>query len=107
MVLVQEDDFLSEYVIYYLNRGLVEPELNYSHIEKTALAAAHVVQWFCHYILFRNTTIIVIVNPFQYILTQCVIDRNINRWIFILQEFDLEFVSEKSKKSMVFMELIL
>jgi hypothetical protein len=25
MVLVQEDDFLSEYVIYYLSRGLVGP----------------------------------------------------------------------------------
>jgi hypothetical protein len=32
MVLVQEDDLLSEYEIYYLSRGLVEPELNYSHI---------------------------------------------------------------------------
>jgi hypothetical protein len=28
MVLVQEDDFLEEYVIYYLGRGLVGPELN-------------------------------------------------------------------------------
>jgi hypothetical protein len=33
MVLVQEDDFLSEYVIYYQSRGLVGPKLNYSHIE--------------------------------------------------------------------------
>ena len=29
-----------------------------------------------------------------------------NRWIVILQEFDLEFLSTKSKKSMVFAELI-
>jgi hypothetical protein len=32
MVLVQEDDFFSEYVIYYPSRGLVGLELNYSHI---------------------------------------------------------------------------
>jgi hypothetical protein len=38
-VLVQEDDLFSEYVIYYLSRGLVGPELNYSHIEKLALAS--------------------------------------------------------------------
>jgi hypothetical protein len=44
MVLVQEDDLLSEYVIYYLSRGLVGLELNYSHIEKLVLAAVHVVQ---------------------------------------------------------------
>ena len=29
-----------------------------------------------------------------------------NKWIVILQEFDLEFVSEKSKKSLIFAELI-
>jgi hypothetical protein len=36
MVLVKEDDFLSEYVIYYLSRGLVGLKINYSHIEKLA-----------------------------------------------------------------------
>ena len=30
-----------------------------------------------------------------------------NKWIVILQEFDLEFVSKKSKKSLIFAELIL
>jgi hypothetical protein len=69
MVLVQEDDLLEEHVIYYLSRGLVGPELNYSHVEKLALAAVHVVQRFCHYIFLRKTTVIVIVNPFQYVLT--------------------------------------
>jgi hypothetical protein len=68
VVLVQEDDFLSEYVIYYLIRGLVGMELNYSHIEKLVLEAVHVVQWFHHYILFRKTTVIAILNPFQYVL---------------------------------------
>ena len=29
-----------------------------------------------------------------------------NKWIVILQEFDLEFVSTKSKKSLIFAELI-
>ena len=65
MVLVQEDDLLEEYMIYYLSRGLVGPELNYSHIQKLVLAPVHAVQWFCHYILFRKTIIISIVNIFQ------------------------------------------
>ena len=29
-----------------------------------------------------------------------------NKWIVILQEFDLEFVSKKLKKSLIFVELI-
>jgi hypothetical protein len=69
MFLVQEDALLEENVIYYLSRGLVGPELNYSHVEKLALASMHTVQRFCHYILLRKTTFVVIVNPFQYLLT--------------------------------------
>jgi hypothetical protein len=106
MVLVQEDDLFSEYVIYYLSRGLVGPELNYSHIEKLALAAVHAVQWFRHYVLFRKTTVIAVMNPFQYMLTRRVIGEKISRWIVVLQEFDLDFVLAKSKKSLVFAELI-
>jgi hypothetical protein len=106
MVLVQEDDSFFEYVIYYLSRGLVGLELNYTHLEKLALAAVHDVQGFCHYVLFRKTTFIVVVNPFQYMLTRRVIGGKISIWMVILQEFDLDFVSAKSKKSLVFAELI-
>jgi hypothetical protein len=79
MVLVQEDDLFSEYMIYYLSRGLVGPKLNYSHIEKLVLAAVHIVQRFCHYVMFRKTTVIAVVNPFQYMLTRWVIGRKISR----------------------------
>jgi hypothetical protein len=85
MVLVQEDDSFSEYMIYNLSRGLVGPELNYTHLEKLALVVVHVVQWFRHYVLFRKTTFLVVVNPFQYILTRQIIGGKINRWMVILQ----------------------
>ena len=34
------------------------------------------------------------------------IEGKYNKWIFILQEFNIEFVSAKSKKSLIFVELI-
>jgi hypothetical protein len=46
------------------------------------------------------------VNPFQYVLTRRTIEGKYNKWIVILQEFDLDFASTKSKKSLVFVELI-
>jgi hypothetical protein len=46
------------------------------------------------------------VNPFEYVLTRRVIGVNISRWIVILQEIDLDFISSKSKKSLVFADLI-
>jgi hypothetical protein len=71
------------------------------------LAVVHVVQWFHNYILLCNTTIVVFINPFQYVLMQRLINRTISRWIVILQEFELHFVLEKYKNSLVFTELIL
>ena len=46
------------------------------------------------------------VNPFQYILSRRIVREKINKWIVILQDFDLDFQSAKSKKSLVFAELI-
>jgi hypothetical protein len=106
MVLVQEDDELHEHVIYYLSQNLVDPELKYSHVEKLDLVVIHAVQRLRHYILIFKTTVVADVNPFQYILTRRIIGGKYNKWIFILQEFDLNFASEKSKKSLVFSKLI-
>ena len=47
------------------------------------------------------------INPFQFILTQWVIGGKYNKWIVILQEFDIEFVLEKSKKLLIFAKLML
>ena len=46
------------------------------------------------------------VNLFQYVLSQRIIKGKFNKWIFILQEFDLDFQHAKSKKSLVFTKLI-
>ena len=77
MVLVQEDDALTEHVIYYLSWGLIGPELCYSPVEKLALAAVHAVQWLRHYIFLRKTLVLAAVNPFQFVLSRRVIGENI------------------------------
>ena len=106
VVLVQEDDNLIEHVVYYLSRALAGPELRYSHIEKLALAAVYAVQTLRHYILLRTTTVVANVNPFQYVLSRRIVGGKFNKWIVILQEFDLDFQSAKFKKSLVFVDLI-
>ena len=69
VVIVQEDDKLQEYAVYYLSCALDGPKLRYSHVKKLALAAVYVVQRLCHYILLRTTTVVADVNPFQYVLS--------------------------------------
>ena len=106
MVLVQDDDDGDEHVIYYLSRNLLDTETCYSHVEKLALAAVHDVQRFRHYIMLRMITVVSDCNPMTYILSRKLLGGKYFEWIVILQEFDLEFTTAKSTKSLVFADLI-
>lgn len=106
MVLVQEDEFGTEHVIYYLSPTFNPTELKYSHVEKFALVVVQVVQRFRHYILLRKTTVISDCNPMIYILTKQLLGGKYSKWIVILQEFNFEFEKSRSKKSLVFAELM-
>jgi hypothetical protein len=106
MVLFQEDDSHDEHAIYYLSWSLMTTEAKYLHVEKLALGVVQVVQCFCNYILLRKTTIISNCNSMQVILMHQLLWGKYSKWIVILQEFNLEFECAKSKKYLVFVELI-
>ena len=106
MVLVQEDEFKNEHVIYYLSRNMHPTEIKYTHVEKLALVAVQVVQRFRHYILLRITTVISYCNPMMCILTKQLLGGKYSKWIVILQEIDLEFKKSEAKKSLVFAKLM-
>jgi hypothetical protein len=93
-------------MLYTMSQSLMTTETKYLHVEKLALAVVQFVQRFCHYILLRKTTVIFDRNPMQHILTRQFLGGEYSKWIVILQEFDLEFEHAKSKKSLVFVELI-
>jgi hypothetical protein len=107
MVLVQNDDQYNEHVIYYIRKGLVGVELRYPYVEKLALTVVYTVQIFRHYIFLRTTTVISDTNPLQYIFSCQILGGRYFKWIFLLQEFDLEFSTPKSKKSLTFTELMI
>ena len=81
-------------------------EFRYTHVEKLSLATVHAVQRLRYYILLCQTFFLAHINTFQFILTRRMIGENYNKWIGILQEFDLEFVSAKLKNSLIFVEII-
>ena len=105
MVLVQEENGI-EHLIYYLSHNLNDTESNYSYVKKLASQVIQAVQIFRHYILLHKTTIISDCNPMTYILSHQLLGGKYSKWIVILQEFDLEFIKSKSKKSLVFVELL-
>jgi hypothetical protein len=105
-VLVQIDDDDHEHVIYYISKNLSRPPLKYKHEEKLALVVVLVVQKLFHYILLRTTKVIANSNPMQYLLSCRQINGKFSRWITILQEYNLEFSTPKSKKSLILTELV-
>ena len=100
--LVQEDDSSHEHDIYYISNGLASQKFIYSRVEKLALRAVHVVQRLRHHILPRKMTIVAEKNPMKHILSHWIIEGKYSKWILIFQEFDLEFVNAKAKKSLTF-----
>ena len=53
---------------------------------------------------FRVITIVAEMNPMKHILSRRIIVGKYSKWIVILQEFDIEFINSKSKKSLTFAE---
>ena len=89
-----------------MSKGLIGPELRYAHVEKLALDVVHTVQRLRHYILLRKTLVLADINPMQFILTRRVTGDKYAKWTVILQEFDLEFATSKSKKYLAIAELM-
>jgi hypothetical protein len=46
-------------------------------------------------------------NPMEYILSHQILAGRYSKWIVLLQEFDLKFSNPKSKKSLIFAELMI
>jgi hypothetical protein len=105
-VLVQLGDDNHEHVIYYVSKNLSGPPLKYKHEEKLALAVVLAVQKLRHYILLRTTKVVIDSNPMQYLLSRRQVNGKFSHWIIILQEYDLEFSTPKSKKALVLAELV-
>ena len=106
MVLVQDNLHGQEHMIYYAYKNLLDSKIHYSCVENLALDTIIDIQKSLHYILLRTTTILVDQNLMYYILTCQVLGGKYSYWIVILQEFDLEFTKDTSKKSLGFMELM-
>lgn len=98
-----DDDDGDKHMIYYVSWNMFDVESWYAHVQKLALAS---IQHFQHYIVLQKTIVISNCNPMIYFWLVSCWGGKYSEWIIILQEFDLEFVKAKSKKSVVSAELI-
>ena len=105
-VLIQEDDNGTEHVIYYVSKNLAGPSVSYSHEENLALDVVFSVQKLHHYILMHSTKVVTNSNPMAFLLSRHILSGKYTRWVVILQEFNLEFVTPKINKGLALAKLI-
>ena len=71
-----------------------------------ALAVVFSAQKLRHYIIANHTHVVVDSNPMRYLLSCCLVQGRAAKWVVVLQEFDLEFVSPKSTKALALATLM-
>ena len=71
-----------------------------------ALVVVFSAQKLCHYIITNHRRVVADSNPMWYLLSRYLLQGRMTKWVVILQEFDLEFVSLKSTKALALAALV-
>lgn len=91
----QRNEQGKENALYYLSRTLVGAEFKYTPIDKTCLALMFALQKLRHYLLEHTKKWISRADPLKYIMSRPTLSGRIAKWVVLLSEFELEYVSQK------------
>ncbi|XP_077251878.1 uncharacterized protein LOC143891124 [Tasmannia lanceolata] len=98
-ILAQEDpETRKEMPVYYLSK-MLDYELNYSQLEKTCLALVWATQRLRHYLLSQRIYLVSHMDPMKYLFEKPAL-----RWLLLLSEFDITYVTQKSIKGRIITE---
>jgi ribonuclease HI len=87
-----------ENAIYYLSKKMTEGETKYSTLEKTCVALVWATQKLKHYLLSFPVLLLAQLDPLKYLLEKPIQDGKTAKWIILLTEFDITYVTQKSIK---------
>lgn len=87
-----------EQAIYYLSKCFVDYETRYTPLEKTCLSLVYITKRLRHYFLSYKVFLISQINPIKYLLEKLATTARTARWLMMLSEFDIIYVSQKAIK---------
>ncbi len=102
-VLLQEDVHGIDHPVCYFSRKFLKHQLNYSTIEKEALALLLALQYFEVYVGSSPLPLVVFTdhNPLFFLSRMRNSNQRIMRWALIIQEFNLEIRYKKGKENVL------
>ncbi|KAL6321930.1 hypothetical protein AAG906_035834 [Vitis piasezkii] len=100
-MLAQIDDSGKEQAIYYLNKRMLEYEVKYVMIERLCLALVWATRRLRHYMTEYLVHLISCLDPLRYLFDKPALTGRLMRWLVLLTEFDIQYVSQKSIKGSI------
>ena len=100
-MLTQLDDSGKERAIYYLSKRMLEYECKYYMIERLCLALVWATRRLRHYVTEYSILLVSRLDPLRYLFDRPVLTGRLMRWLVLLIEFDIQYVTQKSVKGSI------
>ena len=100
-MLAQLDDSGKERAIYYLSKRMMEYECKYLMIERLCLALVWATWRLRHYVTEYSILLVSQLDPLRYLFDRPVLTGRLMRWLVLLIEFDIQYVTQKLVKGSI------
>ena len=87
-----------ENAIYYISKKMLAYKEKYSPFEKTCVALVWATRKLRNYILAFKVLLIARMEPLKYLMEMPMQDGKTAKWVLLLSEFDIKYVTQKSVK---------
>ncbi|XP_042485794.1 uncharacterized protein LOC122066035 [Macadamia integrifolia] len=101
MVAQHGPDGHTEQAIYYLSKKFTDCETRYTTLEKTCAALVWATRRLRHYMLTYSVFLVSRMDPIKYLFEKPALTGRLARWLLLLAEFDIVYVTQKSIKGSV------
>ena len=92
------EEIRKENVIYYISKKMLPYEEKYSPLEKTCVALVWATHKLRHYMLACKVLLIARMDPLKYLMEKPMQDGKTSKWVLLLSEFDIKYMTRKSVK---------
>ncbi|XP_077221634.1 uncharacterized protein LOC143855402 [Tasmannia lanceolata] len=104
MLAEQDAGSKKEKPIYYISKKMLEYEMKYNILEKTCLVLVWATQRLRHYLLSNKVLLLSRMDPLKYLFEKPALTERTSRWLLLLSECDITYVTQKSIKGRIIAE---
>ena len=105
-MLAQEGPEGVEHTVYYLSKKFLPYEEKYNMVEKTCLIMIWATRKLRHYFQSYKIQVVSKIDPLRYLFQVPTLIGKISRWLVLLTEFDIEYITTKVIKGKAVAEFL-